>query len=98
MAQGSGLEEAPDVELEAEEEPEEAAPLGPTPTLRDLEPGSRAALTAFIIATALGGGSAATAVMELYANLAGDESAVRYADRRFMAREIPPDWRDIEER
>jgi hypothetical protein len=98
MAQGSGLEEAPDVELEAEMEREETAPLGPPPLLRDLEPDSRARITAFIIATALGGGSAPTAVMELYANLAGDEPAVRYADRRFMAREIPPDWRDIEER
>ena len=34
----------------------------------------------------------------LYADLAGDELAVRYADRRFMLREVPPDWRDVENR
>jgi hypothetical protein len=34
----------------------------------------------------------------LYADLAGDPQAVRYADRRFILREIPPDWREVENR
>ena len=34
----------------------------------------------------------------MYADLAGDELAVRYADRRFMLREVPADWREVENR
>jgi hypothetical protein len=41
---------------------------------------------------------APTAVVALYADLAGDELAVRYADRRFMLREVPADWREVENR
>jgi hypothetical protein len=43
-------------------------------------------------------GVAPTAVVALYADLAGDELAVRYADRRFMLREVPADWREVENR
>jgi hypothetical protein len=41
---------------------------------------------------------APNAVVALYADLAGDEQAVRYADQRFILREIPGDWRDVESR
>jgi len=37
-------------------------------------------------------------VIALYADLTGDPLAIRYADRRFMLREVPPDWRDLENR
>jgi len=37
-------------------------------------------------------------VAALYADLVGDELAVRYADRRFMLREMPSDWSEIESR
>ena len=34
----------------------------------------------------------------LCADLAGEANAVRYANRRFMLREVPADWRDVENR
>src|SRR6202022_3640276 len=44
----------------------------------------------YIVTSSLEHGVAPTAVVALYADLAGDELAVRYADRRFMLREVPP--------
>jgi hypothetical protein len=41
---------------------------------------------------------APNAVVALYADLGGDEQAVRYADRRFILREMPLDWREVENR
>ena len=52
----------------------------------------------YIVTSTLEHGVAPTAVIALYADLAGDALAVRYADRRFMLREVPPDWRDVENR
>ena len=52
----------------------------------------------YIVTSTLERGVAPTAVVALYADLAGEEAAVRYADRRFMLREVPPDWRDVENR
>src|SRR5262249_21739972 len=52
----------------------------------------------YIVTSTLERGVAPTAVVALYADLAGDEQAVHYADRRFMLREVPDDWRDVENR
>ncbi|MBI2755592.1 MAG: hypothetical protein HYX52_02680 [Chloroflexi bacterium] len=83
-----------DVEIVLEDD---LAPVGPTPTLDDLGAESRDRIVRFIIANTLGGGVAPTAVIALYADLAGDPPAIRYADQRFMLRQIPPDWREVEE-
>src|SRR5262249_12429672 len=68
------------------------------PTLADLSPEASGRIVRYIVTSTLERGVAPTAVVALYADLAGDEGAVRYADRRFMLREIPEDWRDIENR
>jgi hypothetical protein len=68
------------------------------PTLDDLAEESRSRLVHFIVTSALGGGVAPTAVIALYADLAGDDQAVRYADQRFVLRQIPEDWRSVEDR
>jgi len=52
----------------------------------------------YIVTNTLEHGVAPNAVVALYADLAGDEMAVRYADRRFMLREVPADWREVENR
>src|SRR6476646_2336262 len=74
------------------------APVGPQPTLEDLTPEACSRLVRYIVTSSLEHGVAPTAVVALYADLAGDELAVRYADRRFMLREVPPDWREVENR
>jgi hypothetical protein len=68
------------------------------PTLDDLSEESRSRLVHFIVTSALGGGVAPTAVIALYADLAGDDRAVRYADQRFVLRQVPDDWRTVEDR
>lgn len=73
-------------------------PAGPMPELDDLTPEASGRIVRYIVTSTLERGVAPTAVVALYADLAGDEQAVRYADRRFMLREVPPDWRDIESR
>jgi hypothetical protein len=73
-------------------------PVVPQPSLEDLRPESSGRIVRYIVTSALEHGVAPTAVVALYADLAGDELAVRYADRRFMLREVPADWRDIENR
>src|SRR5438067_11439745 len=70
----------------------------PQPGLEDLSPESSGRIVRYIVTSALEHGVAPNAVVALYADLAGDELAVRYADRRFMLREIPADWRDVENR
>jgi hypothetical protein len=70
----------------------------PQPNLDDLSPEASGRIVRYIVTSTLEHGVAPTAVVALYADLAGDELAVRYADRRFMLREVPPDWRDIENR
>src|SRR5438105_7254784 len=73
-------------------------PIVPQPLLDDLSPESSGRIVRYIVTSALEHGVAPNAVVALYADLAGDELAVRYADRRFMLREIPADWREIENR
>jgi hypothetical protein len=74
------------------------APVEPQPMLEDLSPESSGRIVRYIVTSTLEHGVAPTAVVALYADLAGDELAVRYADRRFMLREVPPDWREVENR
>jgi len=85
------------IPLSAEED-EPAAPVGPPPRLEDLSPEAVGRLVRFIVTSTLERGLAPTAVVALYADLTGDDLAVRYADRRFMLREMPPDWSEIESR
>ncbi len=73
-------------------------PVEAEPMLENLSPESSGRIVRYIVTSTLEHGVAPNAVVALYADLAGDESAVRYADRRFMLREIPPDWRDVENR
>src|SRR4051812_8931613 len=73
-------------------------PIEPPPTLEELSPEAAGLIVRYIVTSTLERGVAPTAVVALYADLAGDELAVRYADRRFMLRELPPDWSDIENR
>ncbi|HET6317425.1 MAG TPA: hypothetical protein VFG86_13270 [Chloroflexota bacterium] len=72
--------------------------VGPVPTLEDLSPGASSRIVRYIVTSTLERGVAPTAVVALYADLAGEAEAVRYADRRFMLREVPADWREIENR
>jgi hypothetical protein len=73
-------------------------PVEPEPNLVDLSPEASGRIVRYIVTSTLEGGVAPNAVVGLYADLAGEEAAVRYADRRFMLREVPPDWRDVENR
>jgi len=73
-------------------------PIEPQPLLDDLAPESSGRIIRYIVTSALEHGVAPNAVVALYADLAGDELAVRYADRRFILREVPGDWRDVENR
>jgi hypothetical protein len=73
-------------------------PVEPEPSLADLAPESSGRIVRYIVTSTLEHGVAPTAVVALYADLAGDELAVRYADRRFMLREVPPGWREVENR
>jgi hypothetical protein len=77
---------------------EELASVGPVPELANLEPEAAGRIVHFIVTSTLQRGLAPTAVVALYADLAGDEQAVRYADQRFNLRQMPPDWREIENR
>ena len=86
------------IPLSAEEDAEPPAPVGPMPTLEDLSPEASGRLMRYIVTSTLERGMPPTTVVALYADLAGDELAVRYADQRFMLREVPPDWREIENR
>lgn len=76
---------------------EDTLRVGP-PRLDALVEESRVRLVHFIVTSTLAGGVAPVAVAALYADLAGDDDAVAYADQRFVLREIPPDWRDVEDR
>lgn len=85
-------------DLLPDQEGQTSAAAEPMPTLADLSPEASGRIVRYIVTSTLERGVAPTAVVALYADLAGDERAVRYADRRFMLREVPPDWRDIENR
>ena len=84
--------------IESAELDDESIPVSPQPTLEDLRPESSGRIVRYIVTSTLERGVAPTAVVALYADLTGDDLAVRYADRRFMLREVPADWRDIENR
>src|SRR4051812_8158594 len=73
-------------------------PIEPPPTLEELSPEAAGLIVRYIVTSTLERGVAPTAVVALYADLAGEEAAVRYADQRFMLREVPPDWREVENR
>src|ERR671930_2516201 len=77
---------------------EPVAPIEPEPSLADLTPESSGRIVRYIVTSTLEHGVAPNAVVALYADLQGDDMAVRYADRRFILREVPPDWRDVENR
>ena len=79
-------------------EGEAPAAVGPQPQLANLRPEAAGRIVHFIVTSTLQRGLAPTAVVALYADLAGDEQAVRYADQRFSLRQVPPDWREIENR
>jgi hypothetical protein len=72
--------------------------VDPQPNLEDLSPDSTGRIVRYIVTSTLERGVAPNAVVALYADLAGDQLAVRYADRRFILREVPADWRDVEDR
>src|SRR5919199_5428532 len=73
-------------------------PIEPEPGLADLSPEASGRIVRYIVTSTLEHGVAPNAVVALYADLAGEAAAVRYADRRFMLREVPQDWRDVENR
>lgn len=99
MNAGRDSDQIPLHELEGSAQDEDAlSPIGPQPLLEDLTPESSGRIVRYIVTSTLEHGVAPTAVIALYADLAGDDLAVRYADRRFMLREVPPDWRDVENR
>jgi hypothetical protein len=77
---------------------ESPGPVEPQPGLTDLTPEASGRIVRYIVTSTLEHGVAPNAVVALYADLAGDELAVRYADRRFMLREVPADWREVENR
>src|SRR6202011_1949931 len=91
------LDPLPLDELQPEDD-DSLEPIVPQPSLEDLSPESSGRIVRYIVTSSLEHGVAPTAVVALYADLAGDDLAVRYADRRFMLREVPPDWREVENR
>src|SRR5229473_340878 len=95
MNKARDLDPMPTESAEADDGP---VAVSPQPTLEDLTPDASGRIVRYIVTSALEHGVAPTAVVALYADLAGDDLAVRYADRRFMLREVPPDWRDVENR
>src|SRR2546425_5649563 len=85
-------------ELTASSETDELQAVVEPPRLEELSPEASGRIMRYIVTNTLEHGVAPNAVVALYADLAGDELAVRYADRRFMLREVPPDWREVENR
>ena len=81
-------------ELQASSETDELQAVVEPPRLEDLSPEASGRIMRYIVTNTLEHGVAPNAVVALYADLAGDEMAVRYADRRFMLREVPADWRE----
>ena len=79
-------------------DPDASPAVEPQPHLADLSPEASGRIVRYIVTSTLEHGVAPTAVVALYADLAGEEVAVRYADRRFMLREVPADWREVENR
>jgi hypothetical protein len=92
------LDPAPIDRTEEPVDPDTPASVEPQPNLADLSPEASGRIVRYIVTSTLEHGVAPTAVVALYADLAGEEVAVRYADRRFMLREVPDDWREVENR
>jgi hypothetical protein len=95
------MDAAPDLDprpLDEVQQDDSVERIVPQPSLEDLTPESSGRILRYIVTSSLEHGVAPTAVVALYADLAGDELAVRYADRRFMLREVPADWREVENR
>jgi len=86
------------VDSSAAPEDDPPLPIDPEPSLEELSPEASGRIVRYIVTSSLEHGVAPNAVVALYADLAGDELAVRYADRRFILREVPPGWRDVEDR
>jgi hypothetical protein len=95
MNKAHDLDPMPVQSAEVNDEP---VPVSPQPTLDALTPEASGRIVRYIVTSTLEHGVAPTAVVALYADLTGDDLAVRYADRRFMLREIPDDWREVEDR
>src|ERR671937_853282 len=79
-------------------EEEALAHVGPQPQLANLRPEASSRIVHFIVTSTLQRGLAPTAVVALYADLSADEQAVRYADQRFSLKQMPADWREVENR
>ncbi len=73
-------------------------PVEAAPTLAALNPDARGRIVHFVVTTTLERGAAPTAVIALYADLSGDTLATRYVDQRYMLKQVPGDWRDVEDR
>jgi hypothetical protein len=86
------------IETQRQDADSATAPIEPEPNLEDLSPEASGRIVRYIVTSTLERGVAPNAVVALYADLAGEDAAVRYADRRFMLREMPSDWRDVENR
>jgi hypothetical protein len=84
--------------LDPDDPDDTPGPVGAVPTLEDLSPEASSRIVRYVVTSTLERGVAPTAVVALYADLAGEDLAVRYADRRFMLREVPDDWRAVENR
>ena len=87
-----------DDQLLARDGADELLPIEPVPVLDGLSGEARARLIHFIVTSTLERGLAPTAVIALYADLAGEELAVRYADQRFGLKMVPDDWHEVENR
>src|SRR3984893_18550491 len=99
MNAGNDTDTNPPYELQQSALPEDPlGPIGPSPSLAGLSTDASSRIVRYIVTVPRERGVAPTAVVALYADLAGDELAVRYADRRFMLREVPSDWREVENR
>lgn len=99
MNRARDLEPAPfDEPVTPVDSDEAPRPVEPQPSLADLTPEGFGRIVRYIVTSTLERGVAPNAVVALYADLAGEQAAVRYADRRFMLREMPEDWREVENR
>jgi hypothetical protein len=83
---------------EAPQAEEAVGSVGPQARLSDLDPEAAGRIVHYIVTSTLQRGLAPTAVVALYADLSGDAQAVLYADQRFILKQMPPDWREIENR
>lgn len=90
--------DAPDTDADPLERGEAPAPAGPALGLDDLSREARGRIVHFIATSTLAGGVAPVAVAALYADLSGEELSLRYVDQRFALRQVPPGWREVEDR